>query len=160
MSFVLCGPLSVSNPHLTASFPLSPTLSFSSQSFTPLPASCALCLLPTFQRLHPAILRKPKPFSCNRHSVLSLFYFCFGHPLFLHFPVSISSTCTLHWIILLSSLPLSSLRLLPLSPSHSSLYPCRLRGNLRSQRSHDHQPYRFPATPDVLVPSHSISSEV
>uniref|UniRef100_A0A3Q2DQ23 Phospholipid phosphatase related 2a n=1 Tax=Cyprinodon variegatus TaxID=28743 RepID=A0A3Q2DQ23_CYPVA len=36
----------------------------------------------------------------------------------------------------------------------------KLRGNLRSQRSHDHQPYRFPATPDVLVPSRSISSEV
>ncbi|XP_036004352.1 phospholipid phosphatase-related protein type 2a isoform X4 [Fundulus heteroclitus] len=36
----------------------------------------------------------------------------------------------------------------------------KLSGNLRSQRSHDHQPYRFPATPDVLVPSRSISSEV
>ncbi|XP_039901831.1 phospholipid phosphatase-related protein type 2a isoform X7 [Simochromis diagramma] len=36
----------------------------------------------------------------------------------------------------------------------------KLRGDLRSQRSHDHQPYRFPATPDVLIPSRSISSEV
>ncbi|XP_027879884.1 phospholipid phosphatase-related protein type 2a isoform X2 [Xiphophorus couchianus] len=36
----------------------------------------------------------------------------------------------------------------------------KLRGNLHSQRSHDHQPYRFPATPDVLVQSRSISSEV
>ncbi|KAI4794670.1 hypothetical protein KUCAC02_031920, partial [Chaenocephalus aceratus] len=32
--------------------------------------------------------------------------------------------------------------------------------DLRSPRSHDHQPYRFPATPDVLIPSRSISSEV
>ncbi|XP_034046203.1 phospholipid phosphatase-related protein type 2a isoform X2 [Thalassophryne amazonica] len=36
----------------------------------------------------------------------------------------------------------------------------KLRGTLRSPRSHDHQPYRFPATPDVLIPSRSISSEV
>ncbi|KAM6956898.1 phospholipid phosphatase-related protein type 2a isoform 1-T1 [Aplochiton taeniatus] len=37
----------------------------------------------------------------------------------------------------------------------------KLRGDLRSPRSHDHQPYRFPpATPDVLIPSRSISSEV
>ncbi|KAF3846808.1 hypothetical protein F7725_003886 [Dissostichus mawsoni] len=35
----------------------------------------------------------------------------------------------------------------------------KLRGDLRSPRSHDHQPYRFPATPDVLIPSRSISSE-
>ncbi|KPP63171.1 lipid phosphate phosphatase-related protein type 5-like [Scleropages formosus] len=32
--------------------------------------------------------------------------------------------------------------------------------DLRSLRSHDHQPYRFPATPDVLIPSRSISSQV
>ncbi|XP_028311373.1 phospholipid phosphatase-related protein type 2a isoform X1 [Gouania willdenowi] len=36
----------------------------------------------------------------------------------------------------------------------------KLRGDLRSARSDDHQPYRFPATPDVLIPSRSISSEV
>ncbi|XP_034449474.1 phospholipid phosphatase-related protein type 2a isoform X1 [Hippoglossus hippoglossus] len=36
----------------------------------------------------------------------------------------------------------------------------KLRGDLRSPRSHDHQPYRFPATPDVLIASRSISSEV
>ncbi|XP_013864288.1 phospholipid phosphatase-related protein type 2a isoform X1 [Austrofundulus limnaeus] len=36
----------------------------------------------------------------------------------------------------------------------------KLRGDLRVLRSHDHQPYRFPATPDVLIPSRSISSEV
>uniref|UniRef100_A0A8C3ASN4 Phospholipid phosphatase-related protein type 5 n=1 Tax=Cyclopterus lumpus TaxID=8103 RepID=A0A8C3ASN4_CYCLU len=36
----------------------------------------------------------------------------------------------------------------------------KLRGDLRSPRSHDHQPYRSPATPDVLIPSRSISSEV
>uniref|UniRef100_A0A673CY63 Phospholipid phosphatase related 2a n=1 Tax=Sphaeramia orbicularis TaxID=375764 RepID=A0A673CY63_9TELE len=36
----------------------------------------------------------------------------------------------------------------------------KLRVDLRSPRSHDHQPYRFPATPDVLIPSRSISSEV
>ncbi|KAK1799251.1 hypothetical protein P4O66_007493 [Electrophorus voltai] len=35
-----------------------------------------------------------------------------------------------------------------------------LHGDLHSLRSHDHQPYRFPATPDVLIPSRSISSEV
>ncbi|XP_023647578.2 phospholipid phosphatase-related protein type 5 isoform X2 [Paramormyrops kingsleyae] len=31
---------------------------------------------------------------------------------------------------------------------------------LRSPRSHDHQRYPFPSTPDVLIPSRSISSEV
>ncbi|XP_026204681.1 phospholipid phosphatase-related protein type 2a isoform X2 [Anabas testudineus] len=36
----------------------------------------------------------------------------------------------------------------------------KLLVDLRSPRSHDHQPYRFPATPDVLIPSRSISSEV
>ncbi|XP_060749262.1 phospholipid phosphatase-related protein type 2a isoform X5 [Tachysurus vachellii] len=36
----------------------------------------------------------------------------------------------------------------------------KLQGDLHSLRSHDHQPYRFPATPDVLIPSRSISSEV
>ncbi|XP_047213953.1 phospholipid phosphatase-related protein type 5-like isoform X3 [Girardinichthys multiradiatus] len=36
----------------------------------------------------------------------------------------------------------------------------KLCGNLRLQRSHDHQPYRFPGTPDVLAPSRSISSQV
>ncbi|XP_061557466.1 phospholipid phosphatase-related protein type 2a isoform X3 [Phycodurus eques] len=36
----------------------------------------------------------------------------------------------------------------------------KLRGDLRSPRSHDHQPYRFPAKPDVLILSRSISSEV
>ncbi|XP_028841509.1 phospholipid phosphatase-related protein type 2a isoform X5 [Denticeps clupeoides] len=36
----------------------------------------------------------------------------------------------------------------------------KLHGDLHSLRSHDHQPCRFPATPDVLIPSRSISSEV
>ncbi|KAM9785079.1 phospholipid phosphatase-related protein type 2a isoform X1 [Syngnathus typhle] len=36
----------------------------------------------------------------------------------------------------------------------------KLLGDLRSLRSHDHQPYRFPAKPDVLILSRSISSEV
>ncbi|XP_062387123.1 phospholipid phosphatase-related protein type 2a isoform X1 [Sardina pilchardus] len=36
----------------------------------------------------------------------------------------------------------------------------KLHGDHHSLRSHDHQPYRFPATPDVLIPSRSISSEV
>ncbi|KAL2101075.1 hypothetical protein ACEWY4_002836 [Coilia grayii] len=35
----------------------------------------------------------------------------------------------------------------------------RLHGDHHLLRSHDHQPYRFPATPDVLIPSRSISSE-
>uniref|UniRef100_A0A3Q3W887 Phosphatidic acid phosphatase type 2/haloperoxidase domain-containing protein n=1 Tax=Mola mola TaxID=94237 RepID=A0A3Q3W887_MOLML len=33
-------------------------------------------------------------------------------------------------------------------------------GDFHSRKSHDHQPYRFPATPDVLIPCCSISSEV
>ncbi|XP_066564090.1 phospholipid phosphatase-related protein type 2a isoform X1 [Amia ocellicauda] len=38
--------------------------------------------------------------------------------------------------------------------------PLEKLSELHSQRSHDHQPYLFPATPDVLIPSRSISSEV
>ncbi|XP_035261392.1 phospholipid phosphatase-related protein type 5-like isoform X1 [Anguilla anguilla] len=53
--------------------------------------------------------------------------------------------------------PVLSMPMMPLPCVESPLEKLR---DLRSQRSHDHQPYLFPATPDVLIPSRSISSEV
>lgn len=132
-----------------------------------------LCPSPLNPSLPSSILHSLPPLrlsmpTCNHsNQTWTLFVTVIPHYLCL-IPVRTSSLhtnsfCTLHRIILLSTSPFSFLFTLPsppLSPSHSFLYPCRLRGNLRSQRSHDHQPYRFPATPDVLVPSRSISSEV
>lgn len=154
---VLCGP--------SASLTLTCLSSPLSSSHSP-PASCTL-LLPTLRRLRPTILTDLEP-----HLSLS--------PITPHF-TSItrhlsSVSCSVWPVFLASSLLIQRITLdysflhfsLSLFPSPSSLslsfsllsFPCRLSGDLRSPRSRDHQPYRFPATPDVLIPSRSISSEV
>lgn len=153
----MCLLLSVTytNPHLTSS-PLSPTLLFSliphliSILLSMSPASCTLLLLSSLQSLcSPPILTNFGSVSLAPHS-----FFFFSSLFPPHLSLSVSFIPSLS-----PSSSLSSLLSLPLSFSLLSL-PCRLRGDLLSQRSHDHQPYRFPATPDVLIPSRSISSEV